>query len=143
MQPFAVIPAHPEHHFLSRISDLDNADKHREIATPVMLRRVGRVSWPVGLNFEELVPPIEDNMSPGGEICRYRFETPQSPAELVMEASFGIGLRGAGGAVNSADFILTQLIDNVAIMARGIYAGDVVHGFVIMNGSSVRQQVSP
>jgi len=129
-QPFT-IAADPSIHFLARISDLDNADKHRQINVPVMLRRDLMTDWPAGLRCTVLTPEQGAEPAVGGEVCRFKFSTPQEPLDVQITPTFAIMLPG-NGSLQPAEYVLTTFIDNVQSLIQDIVSGATVHGSLIL-----------
>ncbi|QDG88081.1 hypothetical protein [Pseudarthrobacter sp. NIBRBAC000502770] len=127
-QPFTIASA-SHVHFLARIHELDNTDKHRQINVPVMLRRDLLTDWPPEIECTV----VDRNTTPqvGAELTRFVFRTPQEARNVPIQLTFSVQLPGPG-SVQSADYVLSSYIDNVEALIRDIVTGAVAVGSLIM-----------
>lgn len=129
-QPFNVRGDGTSIYWLSRLSALDNADKHRKIIPALELGKIVTSVLPDGLTYENISKSTASGIQPGVDYCRFKFSKAYGPGELELRPWFDVGI--VADLPHSAEFILRGFVQAARSMAEDLVAGAYIVGPLIV-----------
>jgi len=116
-QPYNVVPKSPRNALVWIMGDLDNADKHRELAVAAFVPTIVQDALPSRPLGKFQFPSGDRRAKPGAEIGRFVFSAPQREVDVPVEFRWGFILwTGANTPFHDIRHTLRTYIDVVSSM---------------------------